>query len=100
MLTPSTRLKLQEILRRIGHNQTVSLGERIYLQKFADRDRTVASWLRQARRMQNPGPQNGVDHLLNALDLGDVGTGERRQKDPNDDLGDWFSGAPDWLRRS
>ena len=52
MLTPSTRLKLQAILRRIGHNESVSLSERIYVQKFADHDATVASWLRRARRMQ------------------------------------------------
>jgi hypothetical protein len=100
MLTPGTRLKLQAILRRIAHSHPVSLSERIYVQKFADRDRTVSSWLRRARRMQNPGHEGGVDHLLNALDLGDVDPGGRNHHSPNDDLGDWFSGAPDWLRRS
>jgi|TARA_B100002052_G_scaffold47649_1_gene40584 hypothetical protein len=100
MLTPSTRLKLQAILRRIGHNESVSLSERIYVQKFADHDATVASWLRRARRMQRPVTSNGVDQLLTGLDLGDVDPDTSPRQGPDDDLGDWFSGAPDWLRRS
>ena len=52
MLTTSTRLKLQSILRRLAAGANVTLTERVYLQKFADCDRTVAAWLRQARRQQ------------------------------------------------
>ena len=37
MHTPSTRLRLQAILERIGADQAVSLQERIDGQKFADR---------------------------------------------------------------
>ena len=70
MLTSNTRLKLQEILRRIAHQDEVSLGDRIYVQKFADRDATVASWLRTARRLQRGPAATGVDQLLTALDLG------------------------------
>ncbi len=50
MLTTSTRLKLQSILWRVAEGSSVSLSDRVYLQKFADRDRTVSSWLRRARR--------------------------------------------------
>ncbi|KEF41892.1 MAG: hypothetical protein ER33_09100 [Cyanobium sp. CACIAM 14] len=100
MLTPTTRLRLQEIIRRIADSDPVSLQERIYLQKFADRDASVWSWLRRAQRQQRLGnPQSGLDQFLAAMDLGepegDGGFDHRR-----DDLGDWFSGAPDWLRRS
>jgi hypothetical protein len=99
MLTPSTRLKLQDIIGRIASEQTVTLQERIFVQKFADRDATVASWLRRARRQQQPPPVTGVDQLLHQLDLGDAEPdGGRRH--PNDDIGDWFTGAPGWLRRS
>ncbi|MCP9915507.1 hypothetical protein [Cyanobium sp. ATX 6F1] len=52
MLTSATRLRLQAIIERIGNDHPVSLAERIYLQKFADRDQSVASWLRRARRRQ------------------------------------------------
>jgi hypothetical protein len=84
MLTPTTRLRLQGILDRIAADEPVSLAERIYVQKFADRDASVASWLRQARRRQQGlVPLDGLDRLLADMNLGD-----------------WFGGAPGWLRRS
>ena len=100
MLTPKTRLRLQEIIRRIAAAEPVSLAERIHVQKFADRDATVSSWLRRARRSQCSGPpQPGLDALLADMDIGEVGP--QGSFDPHrDDLGEWFSGAPNWLRRS
>ena len=41
MLTTSTRLKLQNICSRLAQGEFVSLQERVYLQKFAERDRSV-----------------------------------------------------------
>ena len=103
MLTTSTRLRLQGILKRIASSQSVNLSERIYLQKFVDRDPTVAAWLRRARRQQQQQQQqqhgDGVDQLLGRLDLG-VADPDERFHPGDDDLGDWFSGAPSWLRRS
>jgi hypothetical protein len=100
MLTPKTRLRLQEIIERIANSEPVSLQERIYLQKFADRDPTVWSWLRRARRRQQEGiPREGLDRFLAQMDLGEVGPDGAF--DPRrDDLGEWFTGAPNWLRRS
>lgn len=99
MLTPTTRLRLQGIINRIGNDQSVSLEERIYLQKFADRDRSVSAWLRQARRRQQARPMDGVDRLLAELDLGEAEPTAPFHPD-RDDIGDWFTGAPEWLRRS
>ncbi len=100
MLRSATRLRLQAIIERIGNDQPVSLGERIYLQKFADRDQSVASWLRRARRRQLVGdPQAGLDRLLADVDLGELEPGNPHSDDPGD-IGEWFSGAPGWLRRS
>jgi hypothetical protein len=99
MLSTSTRLRLQEILERIGTGAPVSLSERVYLQKFADRDPSVASWLRRARRRQQGQPRDGLDQLLADLDLGPAEPDAGFHPD-NDDLGEWFSGAPPWLRRS
>lgn len=100
MLTSATRLRLQEIIGRIGTGDPVSLQERIFVQKFADHDASVASWLRKAQRrsFQEP-PANGLDQFLAAMDIGepDRASGFRPE---SDDLGDWFSGAPHWLRRS
>lgn len=99
MLTPATRIRLQGIIERIGKDEPVSLHDRIYVQKFADRDRSVAGWLRRARRQQLTTPMQGVDRLLADLDLGDVDPVPPFRPE-QDDLGEWFSGAPDWLRRS
>lgn len=100
MLTPATRLRLQEILERIATDAPVTLHERIYLQKFADRDPSVAGWLRQARRrQQGQTPTTGLDRLLADLNLGSPEPDER-PRPGREDLGDWFGGAPGWLRRS
>ena len=97
MLTTSTRLKLQNICSRLAQGQFVSLQERVYLQKFAERDRSVSTWMSRAQRFQREGAEQGLDGLIADLDLG------RRHPDdpdhPEDDLGDWFSNASPWLRR-
>ena len=102
MLTPSTRVRLQNIVHRIGADEAVSLEERIDLQNFADHYTVVATWLRQARRRQQAASSQGGDRLLAELDLGDVEPGPSFRPNPEDpgDLGDWFGHAPDWLRRS
>lgn len=99
-MTPSTRLRLQEILERIGQNRPVALAERIELQKYADRDRRVADWLRQARRRQlQQRPAEGLDQLLEGLNLG-CAEPDETFRPGDDELEGWFGGAPDWLRRS
>ena len=55
MLTTSTRLKLQNICQRISEGDIVSLQDRVYLQKFAERDRSVGSWLSRALVQQQQG---------------------------------------------
>ena len=99
MLTTSTRLKLQSILRRLAEGSSISLSERVYLQKFADCDRSVSSWLRQARRQQlASGCRSGVDGLLDDLNIGSAEP-DQQLRPGADDLGDWFGGAEPWLRR-
>ncbi len=100
MLSSSTRLRISDILKRIENGQPVSISERIYLKKFADNDQSVASWVHKARVKQKRTKQvDGIEELLNGLSLG--------SPDPNtdfnskeDDLADWFKGAPSWLSRS
>ncbi|CAI8171661.1 MAG: Uncharacterised protein [Prochlorococcus marinus str. MIT 9215] len=100
MLSRDHRLRLQEILERVANNQSVSLSERIYVHKFADRNQTVATWLLRARRKQQKfQPQDGVDELMQALDLGSAEPVSPPPAD-DEDLGDWFRGAPSWLGRS
>tara|TARA_Y100001968_G_C18753514_1_gene434432 strand:- start:167 stop:469 length:303 start_codon:yes stop_codon:yes gene_type:complete len=100
MLTTSSRLRILEIIQRLSNGDEVTLQERINLKKYADRDQTVYSWLNKALRLQQHNrSSNSIDQLMDDLDLG--------SSDPNsiynpdqDDLGDWFSGAPSWIRRS
>jgi len=100
MLTPTTRLRLQEIIARIRDDEPVSLPERIYVQKFADRDQGVAGWLRQARRQQlGQVPGDGIDRLLADMNLGCSEPGAPFRPG-EDDIEGWFGGAPGWVRRS
>ncbi len=100
MLSTSTRIRIQEILIRISQGNEVSLEERIYINKFASRNQNVSSWLRKASHMQrNKISNNPIDKLLNGLDL--CSPDPHSTYNPEkDDLGEWFSGAPSWIRRS
>ncbi len=99
MLSAETRQKIQEILERISNSKEVSLQERKYLQKFADTDQTVSNWLHQARLKQQ-GNENcdSIQHLLEGLTLGSPDPKDFHKKE--DDLGEFFLGAPSWLGRS
>ena len=100
MLSQSTKKRVQEILSRISKDQTISIEERLYLQRLADKNQTIASWLHQARRKQQcPQSNSGIDQLLGDLSLGSLDPDDSFLPD-KDDLGDWFRGAPSWLGRS
>ena len=100
MLSSSTRIRIQEILRRIANGNKVSLEERIYVNKYASRNQNVSSWLRKASYLQRNNLQtNPIDELINGLDLCSSDPDSTYNPD-KDDLGEWFSGAPSWVRRS
>ena len=100
MLTTSSRLRIQEILTRLSMGKQVSLEERIYINKYATKNQNVSNWLRKASRIQRNQPvSNSIDKLLNGLDLGSDEPHSTYNPD-RDDLGEWFSGAPSWIRRS
>ena len=101
MLTTSSRLRIQEILIRLSNGNQVTLEERIYINKYARKNQNVASWLRKATCMQRNlnVSNNPIDELLNGLDLNSDEPDSQFNPD-RDDLGEWFSGAPSWVRRS
>jgi len=100
MLRTPARIRIQEILNRISKGSEVSLEERIYVNKYASRNQNVSAWLRKASHIQrNKGMFNPVDELLNGLDL--CSSDPHATYNPEqDDLGEWFTGAPNWIRRS
>tara|TARA_Y100001968_G_scaffold243603_1_gene227496 strand:+ start:1477 stop:1779 length:303 start_codon:yes stop_codon:yes gene_type:complete len=100
MLTTSTRLRIKEILTRISKGSKVSLQERIYINKYASTNQNVSAWLRKASYLQrNKLSTTPIDDLLNGLDLCSSEPNSTFNPD-TDDLGEWFSGAPSWIRRS
>jgi len=45
MFSTTTRIKIKEILNRIENNQSVTLEERIYLNKLSNVSSVVSRWL-------------------------------------------------------
>ena len=100
MLTKTSRLRIQEILTRLSMGKQVTLEERIYINKYATKNQNVSSWLRKASRIQRQTKiTNQIDELLEGLDLSSDEPNVTYNPD-HDDLGEWFSGAPSWIRRS
>ncbi len=60
MLTTETRKKVEEIIRRIGNGNNVSLDERIQLRKYAIRIPFVAGKLAQALRKRESLDKDGL----------------------------------------
>ena len=48
MLSTSTRIRVQAIIKRLGEMEGVTLYERIYLNKLASTSSLVKSWIRTA----------------------------------------------------
>ena len=100
MLTTSSRLRIQEILGRLASGNLVTLEERIYINKYAKKNQNVSAWLRKASNIQRKQAiSDPIDELLNGLNLNSEEP--HSTYNPNqDDIGEWFSGAPSWIRRS
>ena len=95
------RLKIKGITKRISLDEEVSLSERILVEKYAKHSSTIWSWLRKANSLRRHGKQNqeSINGLIQSLGLD--GLENENHFDPkNDDIADWFSGSPDWVRRS
>tara|TARA_Y100001968_G_C19008840_1_gene549533 strand:+ start:214 stop:516 length:303 start_codon:yes stop_codon:yes gene_type:complete len=100
MLSTSIRLQIQNILQRLANDEEVSLKERIYINKLADRDQSIASSLRKAKQAQRSKNSNDpIDDLINDLGIASADPHASFNAD-QEDLGEWFSGAPSWVSRS
>ena len=100
-LTNKTRLKILDIVGRIADDKNVSLEERIYVEKLAKHNSTIWTWLKKANSLRRNGKQNsdGINGLIQNLVLD--GLDAENHFDPkSDDIANWFSGSPDWVRRS
>ncbi len=100
MFSISTRLRVKNLLDRISNGEPVSLKDRLLLAKYADQNQTISNSLRRAQlNQQETKPNNSIDLLLKDLDLAPSDP-QATFHDNEDDLGEWFCGAPSWLGRS
>ena len=101
LLSNHKRLKIQRIIKRILRDQEITLEERIYVEKFAQHNSTISLWLKKANSLRRNGEKRepGIDKLLQSLGI-DALDKENYFNPSEDDISDWFSGAPDWLKRS
>ena len=101
LISNSKRLKIQGIIKRIAQDKSITLEERIYVEKFAHNNYKISHWLKKANSFRMTGIKNddGIDNLLQSFGID--GLDKENHFNPNeDDISDWFGGAPGWLRRS
>lgn len=99
MLSTAYRLRVEFLCDRIAQGAPVDLADMSWLQKLADRNPTVATALRQARRQAvNPEP-DALDAFCQALDIGDPDP-SNHLNGPQDPvtLAQWFSSRQAWFR--
>ena len=102
MLSTQTRLRVEFICDRIAKGASVELNDMSWVQKLADRNPTVASWLRKARRAAIQGEQpSNLDQFCQALDIGEPDPADQLSgaQDPVT-LAEWFSSKQKWFRGS
>lgn len=101
MISTETRLKLEDIARRIARAEEVTFAESVLIRKWADHNRSVYEMLRRAQREAFYGDKekSPMDQFLCDMGLGDPDPSTHRTKfDGPDDMGDFFH-APYWARR-
>jgi len=101
LLSNSKRLKIQGIIKRIAQDKSITLKERIYVEKFANHNSSISLWLKKANSLRRHGikDNDGIDNLLQSFGID--GLDKEYHFNPNEeDISDWFGGAPGWLRRS
>ena len=58
MISTATRLRVQSILNRIENNQSVTLEERIFINKLSSVSKVISSWVTSSL-----GPEaSSIDH--------------------------------------
>lgn len=102
MLSADTRIRIENIAKRIAEGIEVSLDEMTFIQKWATHNRHAYEMLQKARRRAITGkPKPGsIDELIDGMNLGFADPSEHLigPQSP-EDLADFFR-APPWLRRS
>lgn len=101
MLSTSMRLRVEFICERISVGAAVELNDMTWIHKLSQRNPTVATMLRKARRSSISGhsPEGSLDQFMADMDLGDPDPSSHLQgpQDPVT-LATWFSSKQAWFR--
>lgn len=101
VISTAMRVRAEFICSRIAQGAPVELSDMAWLQKLAERNPSVASWLRRARRsaVNSAMPEGGMDRFLSDLDLGDPDPSNHlRGGEDVGTLAEWFSARRAWFR--
>ena len=52
LLSNAKRLKIQGIIKRIAQDKSITLEERIYVEKFAHHNSTISLWLKKLTALE------------------------------------------------
>ena len=69
LLSNAKRLKIQGIIKRIAQDKSITLEERIYVEKFANHNSTISLWLKKANSFRRNGTKKGYVSLMISLGL-------------------------------
>lgn len=101
MLSTNVRLRVEFICQRIANKREVQLTDMQWIQKWADRNHSVDSMLRRARRTAIVGevPKDSLDAFMQDMDIGDPDPSEHLQgaQDPTT-IAEWFTQKRKWFR--
>ena len=93
-------IRIQNILTRLSKGKEGTLEERIYINKYASRNKNVSTWLQKGSHIQRKSiKSSSIDDLLNGVDLCSSKSYSTYNPDKYD-LGEWFSESPSWVSRS
>ena len=101
MLNQKEYSKIKKIILKISKNESVSLNERIILQDYVNKHSDILHLVKKAqcsRRLEN---ENIEDLTKFMVDFGLEGIFKEEHFNPHrENIEEWFTNAPTWLRRS
>ena len=101
MFNQKTYLQINNIIFKISNGDTVTLQERLIVKRIANNNPEILHKLKKAQcnRRLNNNKSEDLTNFMGALALD--GTFKNEHFNPElETIGEWFSNAPKWLRRS
>tara|TARA_Y100001933_G_scaffold62676_1_gene62770 strand:+ start:113 stop:418 length:306 start_codon:yes stop_codon:yes gene_type:complete len=101
MLNQEDSLKASEILKKISEGESITISERLMLKELAKNNVEISQKIKKAQcnRRLNRDAIDDLTSFMGSLALD--GTFMEEHFNPDiDNIGEWFSQSPEWLRRS